>query len=120
MQEYVHTLQTINKGIDSLEDEHNEVVDTQASVQTSISEHSESLRKDLIRVHNDITQLRTSIHERISKAKRATVILGLLAQKEELKPIQNRADKQPYELYARSEWFRSLLQDRLDSSKSNP
>lgn len=115
MQDIMNTLKRVNESTGVIEEEHNETLDTHADMQMRIRELDEDLREELIRIQNNISSLREDIRERIRKAKRATVILSLIAQSEEVKPLQTRIDKQPYEHYATTDWFVSALRKHSKS-----
>ena len=108
----MHSLLKIEKSIRELEEHHNDVLDVSQATNENIQSLAEELYQEADRITEQITYLREQVRKRIEKAKRATVIMSLLAQEEELKPVRNRIDQQPYELYATSEWFKKQLSEQ--------
>ncbi len=102
-------LKHIGAQVDALEETHNEVLDTAEAINREINLFHEEIHIHVQELHEAIQQLRTDMRIRIEHAKKATNILSLLAQKDELAPIAARIEKQPYEFYARSEWFKKQL-----------
>lgn len=112
MQRDLHELHEIEKGIRQLEEHHNDVLDLSTETNKKITDLALDLQQEITSIQEHTRQLKERIHDRITKAKRATVLMSLLAQKEEIAPINNRIDKQPYEFYATSEWFKKQLSER--------
>ncbi|MFT4250106.1 MAG: hypothetical protein ACMXYD_01960 [Candidatus Woesearchaeota archaeon] len=119
MQEDLDTLHRIHEGIGRIETDHNTILDTQAAIRLRIRELDEEVREELVRVRQSLRVLREDVRSRLYKAKKATTLLSLLAQQEELVSVQTRVDTQPYELYATTEWFTLFLNDRFKSRKSD-
>lgn len=111
MKDLVAELTRIEQGIRQLEEHHNDVLDVSEATRTNIGVFAQEVHQESTRIHQSTAQLREAIHKRIAQAKRATVIMSLLAQQEELTPLKNRIDKQPYEFYATSEWFKKKLSE---------
>ena len=109
MTDLLADLQRIDYGIRQLEEHHNDVLDVSEATNKSITILAQEIELEGARIREDIAQLKENIRERINKAKRATVIMSLLAQQEELAPVKNRIDQQPYEEYVTSEWFARKL-----------
>lgn len=112
MSQVLDDLIELERAIRQLEEHHNDVLDVSEATNDNITELAEEIEQASKQLKEDILKLRAALRERIAKAKRATVIMSLLAQKEELAPIENRISKQPYEFYATSEWFKKKLSEQ--------
>lgn len=112
MNDPMQDLHVIEQSIRKLEEHHNDVLDLSEATTKKVSELREETTLQTQILHRRVDELRDEIHARITKAKRATVILSLLAQEQELRPVKNRIDQQPYEFYATSEWFKKQLREQ--------
>ena len=108
----MQNLHLIERGIRQLEEHHNDVLDVSAATTQRIGELKQAVDEETRLLHAQADRLRKQIRDGISRAKRATVILSLLAQQDELAPLKNRVDKQPYEQYAETAWFKQQLCER--------
>ncbi len=107
---YIGQLKAIASKIDQVEERHNQVVDVYADITSKRKEVREEVTAHLEVLKREFLVLRGSLSVRANRVRQATLILSLLAQQEEVAPLRNRIDKQPYEQYVTSEWFKRELQ----------
>ncbi len=104
-------LKDIADKVEDVEERHNQVVDVYADITAKRKDVHEEVVAELAVIRREFESLRESIRIRMVRAKQATLILSLLAQQEEVTPLRNRIDQQPYEQYVTTEWFVEQLRD---------
>ncbi len=92
-----------------LEEDHNNILDDISRVDSCRAELCNAFDDKVLAMEKKIMSVARNIDDRLTKAKRSTVLISLLGQKEELKALFQRIDNQPYEYYATSEWFKNQL-----------
>jgi len=107
---YAGQLKAIAEKIGEVEERHNQVVDVYADITSRRKEVHEEVSAHLAVLTKEFSALKHTLLVKQKHAQQATLILSLLAQREEVAPIRNRIDKQPYEQYVTQEWFLSELQ----------
>ena len=107
---YIGQLKDIADKIADVEERHNQVVDVYADITSRRKEVHEEVTAHLDVLKREFLVLRRALDVREARARQATLILSLLAQKQEVVPLKNRIDKQPYEFYVTKEWFMRELQ----------
>lgn len=112
-------LEVIAAKIGELEERHNDILDLYAEIHDNIEVSKASIRYQVNAIAVDITALNGEIRRTIAKTKKATIIMSLLAQKEELTPIESRVNAQKYEMYADSSWFKEELNNWVKKQLKN-
>ena len=110
---YIGQLKSIAKKISEVEERHNEVVDVYADITSKRKEVGEEIRAHTEVLRREFRVLQEVLAVREKRVRKATLILSLLAQQEEVSPVRNRIDKQPYEQYATTKWFLQELREQL-------
>lgn len=111
MEQPIAQLRDVDHKVGEIEDIHNHIVDTQAELAQKQSNFLDDALADIHALREDLHLLRGDIQVRIAHAKKASVLLSLIAQQEELTPVKNRINQQQYEMYASRQWFSRLLED---------
>lgn len=109
---YLGQLNDIAKKVDDVEQRHNQVVDVYADITSKRKEVDEEIRAHLSVLTQEFSVLKKALDQRRLRSKQATLILSLLAQQDEVAPVKNRINKQPYEQYVTKEWFLNELHEQ--------
>lgn len=107
---YIGQLKAIAAKIEEVEDRHNQVVDVYADITSKRKEVYEEVHAHLDVLKREFRALQQALVVRNQRSRQAMLVLSLLAQQEEVAPVKNRIDKQPYEQYVTTEWFIRELQ----------
>lgn len=106
---HISQLKSVAVHVDEVEERHNSVVDVQARLSSMGKDQASEIRAHVAALSAELSQLREDIQKRIAKAKRASVLLSLIAQEEEFKGLRTRIESQQYEMYVDKDWFSGRL-----------